>query len=251
MIQVVKRAFDVLEFLALDPDGNNRLTDVAAATELNASTCVRILKTLTTLGYVGRHSEKGGYSLGPRAYSIASQGPYRKNLVLAGRDLMTELAGSIKESVLMASLYHGKRTVLYEVEADRKIKAQTEADYMYDNENPLRTATGRLLLSHLSLDDCDRIISDIKNYANFWPVIRKRGQLGEALREIHDQDFAVRKGESEVVGLAVPIKENGIVTASLGVYLPAFRFTKAREEKILQEMRVTVEKIEKVLAGKR
>lgn len=251
MIQVVKRAFDVLEFIARDPDGNNRLTDIAAAAGLNASTCVRILKTLTRLGYVGRHSEKGGYSLGPRAYSIAASGPFRKNLVLAGRDLMADLAERISEAVILVSIYHEKRIVLYEVEADRQIVAQNEADFHYDNENPLRTATGRLLLSFLSPEDNERIIKSIKNYEDLWPAVKNRKELEAAMQEIRENDRAIRVGESEIVGIAVPVRENGEVTASLGVYLPDFRFNKERETEILKEMETTVEKIEMVLSGNR
>jgi DNA-binding IclR family transcriptional regulator len=251
MIQVVKRAFDVLEFIARDPDGNNRLTDIASAAELNASTCVRILKTLTRLGYVGRHSEKGGYSLGPRAYSIAASGPFRKNLVLAGRDYMADLAEKISESVILVSIYHEKRIVLYEVEADRQIVAQNEADYHYDNENPLRTATGRLLLSFLSSDEIESIIKNIKNFDELWPTVTNRKELEAAMKEVRENDRVIRAGESEIVGIAVPVRENDEVTASLGVYLPDFRFNKEREAEILDEMRVTVKKIEEVLSGSR
>ena len=245
MIQVVDRTFAVLEYIAKDPDGKNRLSDIAAATELNASTCARILKALTNLGYVIKNESRGGYSLGPKSYSLASKGVKGKNIVLAGKIFLAELAEKINESILLATLLHGKRTVLYEITAKRQIQAQNEA--MRDTENPIKTATGRLMLAHLSESDRNRIIGDMKNFSSAWPMVKTKADLTKALDEICKQGYAIRDKESEVVGIAVPIRDNEVISASLGIYLPAFRFNKKRETELIQEMISTAKKIEKVL----
>ena len=247
MIQVVERTFAVLEYIAQDPLASHRLSDIASSTSLNASTCVRILKTLGKLGYVVKNTQAAGYSLGPKAYSIIDRSSYRNNLVLASTAAIKRLAEKINESVLLATLYHGSRVVLYEIETNRQIQAQNEVEEE-DCDNPLRTATGRLMLSYLSDQEREHVIGDKKNYAAVWPKITTKEQLIETLDDIRKQGWTIRKNESEVVGLAVPITENGIASASLGVYLPAFRFTQEHEKRILREMKLTVEKIEQELA---
>ncbi len=246
MIQVVERTFAVLEYLARDPQGRNRLSDIAEGASLNASTCARILKTLARLGYVVKHVEGGGYSLGPKAYSLVDRSSYRYDLVLAGRTFMTQFVRKLNESILLATLYHGNRLVLYEIEAERLIKAHREAADECDS--PLRTATGRLMLAYLPEAERERLVSDTRNWGKYWPQVESKTQLLEALDEIREQGWAKTRNESDVVGVAVPLREAGGVVASLGVYLPAFRFTPEREEAILREMQATAKKIEKALS---
>lgn len=247
MIQVVERTFAVLEYLARDPQGRNRLSDIAEGAGLNASTCARILKTLGRLGYVAKYAEGGGYSLGSKAYSLVDRSSYRYDLVLAGRLFMTQFVRKLNESILLATLYHGNRIVLYEIEAEHLIKAHREA--ANDCDHPLRTATGRLMLAHLPEAERDRLVADARGWGKFWPRIESKAQLVEALEEIRQQGWAKTRNESDVVGVAVPLREGGVVTAALGVYLPAFRFTPEREEAILREIRTTARKIEKALSG--
>jgi DNA-binding IclR family transcriptional regulator len=67
MIQVIHRAFDVLELLASQPERVFSLGEIAEAAELNRGTCSNILKTLAARSYVTRLSGRGGYRLGSMA----------------------------------------------------------------------------------------------------------------------------------------------------------------------------------------
>jgi DNA-binding IclR family transcriptional regulator len=218
MIQVVERTFAVLEYLARDPQGRNRLSDIAEGANLNASTCARILKTLGRLGYVVKYVEGGGYSLGSKAYSLVDRSSYRYDLVLAGRTFMTQFVRKLNESILLATLYHGNRIVLYEIEAEHLIKAHREA--VNDCDSPLRTATGRLMLAYLPEAERGQLVADARSWGKFWPQMANKAQVFEALDEIRRQGWAKTRNESDVVGVAVPLREAGAVVAALASICP-------------------------------
>lgn len=52
MIQVINRAFDILEFVATDPTRPKSLTEVAEAAGLNQGTCANIMKTMVNRRYL-------------------------------------------------------------------------------------------------------------------------------------------------------------------------------------------------------
>ena len=52
MIQVIHRAFDILEYLSQDPKREFSLGEIAAYTGLNSGTCANIMKTLVRRNYV-------------------------------------------------------------------------------------------------------------------------------------------------------------------------------------------------------
>lgn len=248
MIRVVKRTFDVLEYLAKDPEANSRLMEIASAADLNASTCVRILKTLTNLGYVGKGTQRGRYSLGLRAYSMAFNGPLHRNLVAVSRPILSRLAEKLNETVVLTTLYQGRRAVLYEVEANKK-QQQFRNGIILDYDNPLCTASGRLMLAHLPHDELENIIEEIENLESHWPGVKTEAELNGALQKIRNNGWASIKNESEIVGMAVPLKKDGILIAALGTYMYSVRFSKDREIHILQEIQLAAELLEKALSG--
>ena len=64
MIQVVNRAFDILELVALKGDNDVGLGEIADTLGLNHGTCANILKTMIYREYIEKTSSRGGYRLG-------------------------------------------------------------------------------------------------------------------------------------------------------------------------------------------
>ena len=62
MIQVINRAFDILEYIAKDPDKPKALGEIASDLDLNAGTCANIIKTMVARKYLEKIDKQKGYS---------------------------------------------------------------------------------------------------------------------------------------------------------------------------------------------
>jgi IclR family KDG regulon transcriptional repressor len=231
MIQVVQRALDILECVAQDPETPKGLGEIAERVELNAATCARILQTLVAAGYVEQMGPRKGYRLGPMAYALAAQGPYRKDLVHVAQPVLERLAGETQETVLLAVLHQGRRVTLCEVEGTQIVQVRSDRLQLYD---PLRTATGRLLLAYL--DDTRRksCLETSETYAT--APVSTREQMEAELVQARRDGRVIRTSEGHVVGIAYPVWEGETVAAALGLHLPEHRFTGEHRDRVLEAM---------------
>lgn len=67
MIQVLERAFRILEWLARAESPPRRLGEIARHIEVSPAACSHIVKTLVHYGYVVQVAPRKGYRLGPMA----------------------------------------------------------------------------------------------------------------------------------------------------------------------------------------
>ena len=73
MIQVIHRALNIMEYIALDPERPKGLGDIAERMDLNAATCANIIKTLVTRKYLVKLEKQKGYLLGPMFQRLMSK----------------------------------------------------------------------------------------------------------------------------------------------------------------------------------
>lgn len=69
-----------------------------------------------------------------------------------------------------------------------------------------------------------------------WDDLDNERRLMDALHEINKQGYAIHHDESNIIGIAMPIHRDGRLSASLGVYLPANRYTDATREIIFKNL---------------
>ena len=239
MIQVIQRTFDILEFLAQAPDQPRPLGEIAGTLSLNPGTCANILKTMVARGYVNQVAPKKGYTLGPAAYALVRNGPYRRDLVQAAELPMTRLARDLGETVLIAALHRHRRLTLCQVEGDKDLQVRSDVT---TTEDIYSLATGRLLLAYLSGDELETFILRHGLPRKSWPSAQTREDLEAGLREIRTEGEIVT-GSGEVVAVARPLREGEKVVAALGLFLPRFRFRGDHRKKILAGMKATAAEI--------
>ncbi len=241
MIQVIQRALNVMSHLARTPDESVALGDIAQATRLNAATCARILQTLVHEGYVDQEGRRKGYRLGPMAYALTSRGPYRKDLVTCAEPVVRHLAKATGETALVAILHRHKRFTLCRVEGGQDVQVRSDAVLC---EAIYPTPTGRLLLAHMSADEvADFVAACGLPDAAVWPEAQTRQGLLAELAALRTKDTVTLATRSQLAGVACPIRNADRVTAALGLYLPASRFTGAHKNMILKEMKTAAEQI--------
>jgi DNA-binding IclR family transcriptional regulator len=236
MIRVLHKAFDILEYLAQDAGRRRKLKEISAQLKLNSATCAHILKTMVQRGYADQEKSRGGYMSGPMIYYLAKKDSYRADLAFVARPLMADLVKKVNETVQLAVLHGGKRSVIVQMEGDRDIQVNSGRLFL---EDVYRTATGRMLLAHLDRKGLDDFIAREGLPGANWPEAGSRKKLEAALVGIKSQKVICRWPSPDIVGLASPIIEDGKVAAALGLFLPASRFKGAHKTALMREIPAT------------
>ncbi len=232
MIQVLHRAFDILELLAKDRERSFTLSEIAGQLGLNHATCANILKTMVTRQYIEQLGPKKGYHLGQMSYALTGNFTYRRDLVRIAEPAMQHLSQTINETVILAILKDDKRIMIGEFLSEQDIQVRTTKE-----KNAYDTATGRLLIGWLPGKERDTFI---RKYglpaADIWPEAQTADSLESAFQLLRDQGFSTQVSSRQIIGLAVPLKRQETVIAALGVFLPVFRHDATIQQRILREM---------------
>lgn len=245
MIKVLHKAFDFLELLAEEPEQQKTLGDIAPRLKLNASTCANILKTMVSRNYVEQIAPKKGYTLGPMAYHLTRNGPYRKDLILAAESLMTQLVDELKETVLLAILRQGKRFIISQIDGTQTVQVGTHSFFQ---EKVYQTATGRFLLAFLPEPELDAFVTTYGLPGKDWPEADSLSKLHSALADIRNKGWICHGSDATVTGIAFPIRQREKVVAALGLFLPTFRFKGHHKRTVLKGLQHTAKQISQQLS---
>lgn len=243
MIQVIHRALDILEFVAKDPEQPKNLGDIAGPLNLNAGTCANIIKTLVQRKYLDKLDKKKGYILGARAYNISGNNNYRKALLEASRPELEDLTEKVNENSLLCVLNGNTRIALLRVKGTNDVQATTP------EERPAyETTSGRLLIALLADEQRKKYV---KEYGlpdkKIWKEAATPVSFEKEIKKIRDNGFAIQVTQGQIMGLAVPVYSKEQVVASLGIYMPRFRFKSAQKEKIILLIKQHAGKISSML----
>lgn len=242
MIQVVNRALDILKILAQNSNKKYTLGEIAGSLDLNHGTCANIIKTMVNRGFIENYGKKQGYSLGPEAYHLTDNFPYKKELLVIASEPVKNLGLTLNESCILASLRNNKRITLYQVTDTHELQVNTPQE-----KNAYLTATGRVILAFKSSDEQEKYIQEYGLPEEMWPEVKNNHDLTIEFNNIKEKRLAIHHAESDVVGVAAPIVINDKVLASLGVYLPESRFKYKFQQLIFTELEKTAKYINEEL----
>ncbi len=243
MIQVIHRAIDILEYVSKDPETPKPLSDIASALDLNAGTCANIIKTLVNRKYLDKADKQKGYSLGSMAYTLTGHDGYKKNLIKAAKDELEALAKKLNENALLAVLNGNLRIAILRANGTNDIQATTPAE-----KSAYETTSGRLLISMLPDDELQKYI---KKYGlpkeNVWKEAANPKAFDKQIKNIRSEQHTIQITHGQIVGLAVPVMQGQKVIASIGVYIPQFRFKGILKENTIRIMKEFASRISKKL----
>lgn len=246
-MQSIKRALAVLNLIARDPEKPVRLGKLADLAGLNHATCAHIVKALVEEGFAEQAGVRQGYILGPAAYALGAGGPYRRDLTLAALPIMQELSNAIREHVVLGAVHGGGWVQLAEVEAEQDIQVRKSP---VTRPNPYLAATGRLCLAFLPENELQSLIRRCGlPQPHEWPEAATLPELRRQIDAIRADKAAVRQ-TGDLLAMAVPVSENGRVTAALGIFAPLFRCPARRRATILRQLRNSARDLEKALEAK-
>ncbi len=233
MVQVVTRALDILEFVALSGKEPVQLIKIANHMKLSQPTTANIVKTLLQKNYLEQLGRKTGYRLGMGAYRLSGNLSYSQDITSAAREPMEELTRQLNETSLLAIISNNKRMILHMEECDQTLQVKTViVAEVYD------TSTGRLLMAYKSSKELDSLIKAIGlPTKKAWPGAETRAGLEKELKKIRDNEFVQVLSIHHTVGFAVPVYQNKEVVAALSVFIPVSRYTDAHKEKLFKLIR--------------
>lgn len=244
MIQVINRALDILEYIAIEPDKPKPLGEIADDLNLNAGTCANIIKTLVTRKYLEKIDKQKGYCLGSKAYEISGNEGYQKGLVDAAREEMENLTKKINENSLLCLLKGDIREVILRVQSKNDLQANTASE-----KKACDTASGRLLIAMLAETELEKFISKYGvPTTEEWEGVSDTKSFYKQLNKIRTQGYAIQITINQIIGLALPIYKKGKVPAAVSIYMPVLRFNNLDKENIIRLVKKATDKITKKLA---
>jgi DNA-binding IclR family transcriptional regulator len=243
MIQVIHRALDILELLGSEPERIFPLGEISQLLDLHRATCSNILKTLWERGYVERLPARAGYRLGSLAAPWQGSAEHDREIALVARPVLQQLSQTLNETSLIGVIRGTKRVTLESAACDRDLQVRSR-----QVRNVYETASGRLLLAYLPRRRQSAFIERVGlPDEQVWREIRSQKDLEDALLKIRRRELARSDSPEHVVGLAVPVRREEQVVASVSVYLPEVRFTARRRKKIISALRKAGEEISRQL----
>lgn len=231
MIQVLNRAFDIIELLSRNLDKELSLSEIANPLDLNHGTCANIIKTMINRGYI---EKKKGYVLGRQSYYLTNNFSNEKEIVRCAIDPMKNLSNTINESCVLAVLKNNSRRTLHKETVIQELQANPK-----DEINAYQTATGKLLLAYLEPSDRNAFIKTYGLPDIMWKEADSERTLIDELQKINKAGYVIHYDEINIAGVAMPIFNKKQVVASLGVYLPGSRFSKTMKDRILENLKET------------
>jgi DNA-binding IclR family transcriptional regulator len=223
LVRAVDRSLTLLVLLAGAPAGMES-SALARAAQLHVSTVFRILQTLKLRHFVVE-APGGLYKIGPRAFEVGNSFLRNTSLQSEGQQIVERLAAETGETANMGILDSDEVLYLAIAHGQRELGIQSNVG----TRHPLYcTALGKVLLAGLGWPEARKLLSRIERIQMTENTIVDVGRLGEELRKVAAQGYAL-DNEERILGVravAAPVRDHsGRVIAAISAAGPAFRIT--------------------------
>ena len=225
---------------------------LADALRLPRTTTFRLLETLRAEGYVERDPTNDCYRPAIRARALSEGFDDEAMLVHIARPLLTALGVAIPWPLAIATADGATmmvRQTTYREAAGPDGVFALEPHGVGVRVPMLGTAAGRVYLAHCSKQERDALLELLSRSS--LPedrLARNRTEVERLLNETRAQGFGMANGERRVadeVGLALPVRRNERVLATLGIrYVASALPLRSAVEQFLPRMRHLVQQIE-------
>lgn len=220
MYSTVKKAMDVLEFLAhsQNPVG---VSELARSFGWPKSNVFHLLDTFRQLGYVRKIEETARYELTLKVWELGTEVHSRLTPIKIAAPFMRQLADDIGETVHLSIFQNDHVVYVAHIEGTHPVRAYSRLGGI----GPAYcTATGKAMLAYLPQSVVDTVTGKLTAHTPNTIVDRKRFQ--EELDRVRAKGFATAYEEWRlgVSGVASGIFDSsGQVVAALGISGPADR----------------------------
>lgn len=215
VIEPVRRSFAVLE--ALSRRRTSSLSLLVGETGLPRPTVVRLLHTLTALGYAQRVSRDQGWRLTDRVLGLSESIRFVDHLVDAAMPHMSRFTADHGWPLYLATLSSGAITIRHSTAPESPMAFEAAA--LNTRRSVLVSALGRVWLAFSGPDERRAILRDSEAAAALGG--RTTAAFDEMLVRIRREGWAfTARTRSRIHGMAVPIRTGGRMLGSLSMRFP-------------------------------
>lgn len=241
---IIKGA-SALKYLAA---GITRITDLAGKLELSKSSTHRLLKSLETTRLVVQDPLSRQYFLGSLVFELTSH-PLQahQHLILSALEEMRRLSEVSGETVGLYVRIGIERICLEEMPAQQAIRHSVGKGRVL----PVYAGSaGKILLSELTDSDRDLLLENLVLRRVEKNTITQRGELLRQLEKVRRDGYAMSFSEAVQGGASISVPIKGYVCpVALAVLGPDNRFSRDVMIQLLEEVRMTADRISKRLMG--
>ena len=222
------KSLSVLEAIFQHPDGIGTRA-LAHQMQLNVATIHNIARTFCLRGYLRQDPETKVFYPGVRLMLLSRHPTYLRSLTLSSSGIVEETAKNLNESVLLASMDHGRVMNLKYVPSRQALRAQ-ESDDMSDHA--YATAVGKVLLASISAPELETFLRETPLVAFTPRTFATPETLRAELAQVRAQGYATVHEEfcAGLNALAVPVRDPwGAIVAAIGASAPSVRLAEPSE----------------------
>lgn len=221
--------------LALFSETTPRLrnVDIARRTGFNKSTVMRLLLSLEKVGYLEKDPVSGEYCIGVGLFEAGSKYLDQPDLHRQAMPILSELAGTCKETAYLAVLSGSEAVFLDRVEGSKAIRMPSRVG----SRVPLYcTGAGKAILAFQETERIQALL-DAVQLEPFTPhTLTDRERLLQDLERVRRIGYAVdnQEYEEEIKSLGAPIRDrSGKVLASICLAGPVWLISDEETERWL------------------
>ncbi len=234
-VKSASRALDILEALAVAPDGVG-FSDLARGRSIPKSSLHALLTVMTDRGYVEFDPERRTYELGIRTWEIGQAWRSQRDLIRKALPEMQRVVDAVNETVQLAVLDGIENVYLAKVDCSHPLRLQSEVGKrLYAHA----TGLGKVLLAARDDDDLHArfrhgpfpvvATSPIRSLADLLVAVARVRRLGFA---VDDQEYT-----PGLRCVAVPVYDiDNQVIAALSASVPLMRANDALFEAALRQI---------------
>ena len=224
--QTVLKALDILECVALAEQPLSA-AEVAKLCDLSRPTAYRLIRTLTTRGYVTEDDDTH-YRLGTQTLSLSQNVLESLDLPELAQSYLRQLSDITNETAYLSILDNDEILYIGKAESSQSVRTNTKIG----SRNRLHcTFMGKAILAFLPESNQRELIERMELIRNTSTTITNKDALIEEIETIRTQKYSIDNEESEegVRCLGAPIFDhNGNVLAAISVSGPAYRLSVSR-----------------------
>lgn len=183
-VPALEKGLDLVEALAAAAVPQS-LAELAAAQRRSSSELFRMLNCLERRGWIGRDAVSGKYRLSLKLYALAHTHSPIEQLLQCARRPMQELTERHQQSCHLSVLDRRRLLVIAQQESPGPVRLSIEVGGSFD---PLRTASGRLLLAHAPADEVKHALGALR------PAARRAATA--ALEKIRRSGVSIAESET-------------------------------------------------------
>lgn len=237
----VQNALRILDCFTIEQT-EKRVTQIANELDIGKSTVSRLLKTLSSVGYVKKDEETQKYSLGTKVLTLYSALMSNMEVVKEARTTLEQLAHETSESVQVAEIEGSNVIYIDQIKSSFPIQIFAHIGRI----NPIHcTSSGKLLLAFQDDNTIEDILkNDLIQYTQ--STVTNPEILKKELKEIRDLGYCYLENEyiDGIVSISAPIRDyNKNIIAAVSLVGPIQRINQTKSKIFINKVVEAAKKI--------